>query len=397
MKLVDKLRVDHIGTHEKTVALTSGTISSLPTETPADYLLISSKPNDYSERQGGALKELFDMGISVETLEKTCEMDFRPLLPCWVSKPLTGTAFKRLVVFEPDYTSAQQSINTWKAFQAIRVFSGSNTSSKITAVLFSSGDEAMTLSVRLRMMTYAAASLAARTEASDINILVSAELEGAASAEFKELKQSYAAPPQLPSSLKREIDRIQNVNPEFKDSLRSQGVPPEEVGLTARQYEAIYNYTNFTYFFLNKVLRRGDIADPEYALFHSTIEAVSTGLSQLTKNQANDIPVARGLESFEGIENIYKVGNTAREAAYTSTTRKTDPQFSGNYVLRILGKIGKDVELITAFPGELEVLFDSATDHLIHGVNLISGETPTTEVLSGEMLPNTSNIYYSHL
>lgn len=118
------------------------------------------------------MAELDAIGVSVEALESTCEMDFRPLLPCWISSVQQGRFFKRLVVFEPQAAPNEAARKAWQVFQALRLFAGNDGPSTLALGILSTHDGTNDTMVMLRVIVFAAASLAARAPWSTISIVV---------------------------------------------------------------------------------------------------------------------------------------------------------------------------------------------------------------------------------
>lgn len=403
MEELDRLRIDHIDFDLRDLLLSRGRISELDAVDATDYLLISSRSKDYDPGQGGWVGELYEAGVSVEDLERDPVMDLRPTLPCWISKDIEslGLYFKHLVVFEPVDPVVFAAKDVWMVFQALRLFAGegAGTESDIRVavpVLSSLAGEA-DFSVMLRMIFFAAASLASRGRWGRVNIIVPDERADQARTEFSLLKDSYLSPPSEPEHIKALVVPIKAQYPGRVENV----VDASEYGLTERQALAIYHYTRYTYVFVNRALRREDVTDPDFAYFQSFIEALSSGLAKL-KNYSPGAIVARNLVAFPGVEDIYKVSNVVREAAYTSTTQNEIPVVQ-DYEILLKGQVGKNIEIISHYPEEREVLFDSAMLHLVSKVEEEEWEPlpglPLTfmVVTTDEVLPNTSNINFSHL
>ncbi|WP_459746638.1 hypothetical protein [Pseudomonas sp. 3A(2025)] len=98
------------------------------------------------------MAELDAIGVSVEALESTCEMDFRPLLPCWISSVQQGRFFKRLVVFEPLAEPNEAARKAWQVFQALRLFAGNDSPSTLALGILSTHDDANDNMVMLRVL-----------------------------------------------------------------------------------------------------------------------------------------------------------------------------------------------------------------------------------------------------
>jgi hypothetical protein len=408
MANLNSLRVDHLQPGSRVVNLSSGTLLEVLSDTPTDYLIISSKPNDYHPAQGGAVQELSDLKVSVAELEKNPAMDFRPLLPCWVSSPITTHGIGRLVVFEPHHTFIDQSTETWKAFQAVKLFSGSATPSTVAVALFTSPERTDDPSVsspkkiddpavRLRMAFYAAASLTARTESRAVNIIVPTATASSANGTFEVLKASYFETPDVPETTREKIEQLSIQHPGLKKTPAPKGVPPESLGLTERQYQALFDYTSTSYTWINRPLRAGDITAADFAYFQSSMEAISTGLAQMKNYLSNGLDLIRRLGTFPGIEDLFTVGATTIEAAYTSTSNNPDYPYNGDYQVKMLGHTGKYIAPLSNFPNEGEVLFDHGMGHLVFSIAPITDPAPMIEVRSNQVLPNTSNINFSQL
>ena len=397
MKIINSLLVDHLQPGDRTVDLRSGTLSELSTDTPVDYLIISCKPNDYNPDQGGAIKELADLNIYVSELAENPAMDFRPLLPCWISNPTSNNGIGRVVVFEPTYSFIEQSTQTWKAFQAVKLFSGNATPSTVAVALFTSDEKSANVSIRLRMAFYAAASLAARTESKTVTIVVPTAAESLANEAFEILKASYAETPNVPETVANKIKRLRASHPGLHENKLPKGVPPESLGLTERQYQALFDYTSTSFTWINRPLRAGDITAPDFAFFQSSMEAISTGLAQMKNYLSNDLDLIRRLAKFEGIEELFKIGATTIEAAYTSTSNNPDYPYHGDYQIKTLGHTGKYIASLSSFPNEGEVLFDHGMGHLVFSIEPIDEPESMIEIRSNQVLPNTSNITSSQI
>lgn len=396
MERLDTITVDHIGADLREIALYNGLLITEPAERSTDYLLIDCQPGNYSPEQGGFVAELDAIGVSVEALESTCEMDFRPLLPCWISSVQQGRFFKRLVVFEPQAAPNEAARKAWQVFQALRLFAGNDGPSTLALGILSTHDGTNDTMVMLRVIVFAAASLAARAPWSTISIVVPPSVAGSVAPEFQTLKARYLDPPLAPATVLDEIGKIKKAWPLFDRTPLKSTVPPEDIGLTERQYTMVHEYTKVLYSYLNGLLRADDITSPQYAYFHATIEALSTGLAQMKKFRVTHAPVYRYLFTFPGIEELYAVGAIAQEASYTSTSRRSG-LWSGDYRLIINSEIGKDIDVLSFYPNEDEVLFDFKMNHAIYKAELFVVPVVTTDIWSHETLPNTADIQYSHL
>ncbi|MFS2157473.1 ADP-ribosyltransferase domain-containing protein [Pseudomonas sp. Pseusp122] len=404
MERLNDLVIDHFDSDPRELVLARGSISELEQADAIDYLLISSRSRDYDPAQGGWVAELQEAGVSVELLEREPAMDLRPAFPCWISRDIAtgpGRNFKRLVVFEPVDPHVFAARDLWMVFQALRLFAGDGAGTeadvRVALPVLSSLAGQADFSVMLRMIFFAAASLASRARWRQITIIVSDERADQATADFSSLKQHYLSPPDEPEAIQALLASIKT---RYPDRLKSVA-DAHEYGLTERQALAIYHYTRQSYIFINRALSRGDVTDPEFAYFQPLIEALGSGLAALA-NYSPGVIVSRNLVAFPGVEDIYKVSNVVREAAFTSTTRDELPVVQ-DYKILLKGQIGKDIEAMSNFPEEREVLFDSAMLHLVSKVEEEEWEplpgVPITfkVVTTDEVLANTSNIHFSHL
>ncbi|TDV59688.1 ADP-ribosyltransferase [Pseudomonas sp. LP_7_YM] len=364
MDVLESLDIDHVEDDLRQLLLSRGRMSELA---GVDYLLISSRARDYDPQQGGLVGELAEAGISVEELEQDCALDLRPLLPCWISKVVQGQqgpGFKRLVVFEPVNSTQNAPYEVWTVFQALRLFAGEKAGAdadiQIALPVLSSASGEADFSVMLRMIFFAAASFASKGKWGRINIMTSNDSSALAQAEFQKHKASYLSPPREPERMKEVVASIARQFP----AVKADRPDPSELGLTPRQFQAISNYTLASYTYFNRALRANDVSDPEYIYFQASLEALSSGLAKL-ENCSSEIQLNRFINSFDGVEDIYKVSNVVREAAFTSTTRRDNLPWGGEYKLELIGHIGKDIQSISENFNEQEVLFDSAMRHLI--------------------------------
>lgn len=398
MDVLDSLGIDHIGLEKRELILSKGDVAHLYQDAAVDYLIVSSLPNNYEPGQGGWIEQLVGHGIEVSALERECSVDFRPALPCWISAPSTveqDWPFKRLVVFEPENAAQDAGSSLWKVFQAVQAFAGTDVPIRLAAPLLSTQPGQADPAVILRMMFFAAASAAARAPWVHMQILVSAAQQVQAQAEFAQLKASYIDPPT--GALGNPwLDSIK-LKCAKKARRRQDAKDPAAFGLTTRQFELLFSYTQNLYWYVNRALRADSITDPMFVQYQASIEAIGTALSQLPN--ATQWAVLRYMDIFEGIEDIYQVGTTVREMSYFSSTRNAESPTRGDYMIQ-LGhhQLGKDISRISHVPTEEEVLFDSNMHHLISATDDIEEAGRWVRyVTTDEVLPNTVNRLFSHL
>lgn len=367
MNLIDQLKVDHLPPGDRFVSLYNAA-QPYDRDSPVNYLIVRDESDEYK-----ALLEL-------TTLDR--ERDFGPELPCWISRPIHNAAdlgFERAVVFDhEDGTTAPKW--AWAPFQAMGAFNGvAHPFTATLAVPTRAGEDFL---VMLRMCFFAAAALSARLNCPEIRIVVPDRHLTDAASVFGLAKTGYEAPPSGP----------EEDGPAFVRNTCN--VAPIDFGLTERQYEAIYQYSQSSYFYINRVLRADQVAGSDYAYFQPSIEAISTGLNQL-RNYLSEQRVNRSVADFPGIWDLYQEGMIARELAYTSTTKRTRPPSSND--LRIRSTLGKDISAISFFPDEEEVLFDHDLRHLVFSI--IERQSPGLyrDIDSDESLSNSFSRKSSHL
>ncbi|WP_166361613.1 ADP-ribosyltransferase [Pseudomonas akapageensis] len=395
----DQMDVDHLGGDDREILLYVGDVFDVVADDPVDFFLVTCKLGDYSDSLANeVVYGLYRRNISVAELARRPAMDFRPFLPCWISQPIPdelNIGFRRLVVFEPEDTREDAAEQAWKAYQALRLFSGAD-ASKTLAVHVAESKE--WVSILLRMNFFAAASLGARVPWRATKLIAQNRVEETVVDEFALLKERYIRPPVgFDSELNAVVDSIASecaIPSVSVDIARA----AQELNLTERQYRAIQGYTLSDYTPLNTVLRSCKVTDPRYALNHAAIEAINTGLS-LLGNYSDEEPVHRALNWFEGIEERYSDGEISRELSFTSTTIVSfGGGGPGEYRLAIQSSIGKYIAPISVFPGEEEVLFESDMWHLVTDKEVETiGEKEITTYRSAQVLYNSTNIDSLHL
>ena len=329
MNFIDSVTIDSYYWANNELELSNAEFPADP-DTPVDYMIVSSKPRLYDPAQGGWPQALAERGVSMAALERDCAQDFRPQIPCWISKPVesaTLLGFERLVVFEPEWSEspASEAARQMSALLlAVLSFAGRATPYRIAMPLLATEFAGVDERLMMRTQFYAAASLGARAPAIKINIVVPDRQLQQAAAAFGELKTSYLNPPIAPPAWQALIAQLEK---QYPDQHRAPPLP-EGWSLTPRQYECIRQYTWLAYTFANAALRTDDIADERYATMHAFIEATSSGLSQL-ENYNSDRRLLRYAMAFPGSDDMYEDGKVAVELAYTSSSKREPPPGHG--------------------------------------------------------------------
>ncbi|OCR23145.1 hypothetical protein AFK24_20840 [Pseudomonas syringae] len=367
MNAIDEMDIDHAGSDVRKIILGSGRIDSIPEGIQPDYLAIYCRPGSYDPAQGGLVGLLAEMGVSVDAEQAAPEIDFRPTLPCWVTRDLSSVdiPFKRLLVWEPAVEEGETLLNkVEEAFQALDRTAGKRGAPFLLLPLWTEVTSD-TQSDIFRMQFYTAAALAARARWQTIYMLVNSEAADEMAELFGTMKSQYLDPPRVIPDLLEQFasfgipTRLSEVKI-HRESARQEPWP----GLTQRQHAAIYDYSQLAYLYTNRALRHNDFAHPDFIALQAYIEALSTGLASLP-NYLSAERVRRLVTIFEGIEELYVDGQLTQELAFTSTTAREQPIAGDRYQLHLKSIVGKDIADISFSPAEKEVLFDYSMRHLV--------------------------------
>lgn len=106
----------------KAVALYQGDLTHMKDGETVDYLIISALPNDYSPTPGSLIGALNSIGVSVASLAQHKAADYRTTSYCWVSQPITGQAFKRIICFEPTLSGNEAATQIPGIFTSLEKF-----------------------------------------------------------------------------------------------------------------------------------------------------------------------------------------------------------------------------------------------------------------------------------
>lgn len=148
------------------------------------------------------------------------------------------------------------------------------------------------------------------------------------------------------------------------------------------EFDAIYRYTGDDYTKINRALRTGRGSEETWRLIESLDSA-------MTRQQVPEpVIVHRGVDSrytqAQGVdinspEEMYSlIGRVLRDKAYMSTSVGARAAFSGMPVKLMVrvpaGHQAINVDGLTAFPGERELLLRRDTTYIIHSVYKVKGE-----------------------
>lgn len=128
--------------------------------------------------------------------------------------------------------------------------------------------------------------------------------------------------------------------------------------LDKTEIASINYYTGMGYGTINAALRKGDTI--ALKKFQPVIEAISSGLTKMSEKAYSGV-VYRGVSLSNEVLALYKPGSFITEKAFTSTSRAAAESFRGNTLFKILSNTGRQIDEISSFPGEAEVLFPPGT------------------------------------
>lgn len=168
-----------------------------------------------------------------------------------------------------------------------------------------------------------------------------------------EMKTHYDAMEALFGGNKASGSYIESAKSKLKSAGLEQHLTPEEaVGVIA--------YTGSHYRGVNDQLRKGQMTVPQYKLMKS----INAGLDKMPPYQGTTYRKASlSPEQFA----LYKPGMVVEERGFTSTSKNKNV-WSGSHQYTVHGKSGRDVQKISNYHNEAEVLFKSGTRFYVEKV-----------------------------
>lgn len=356
---LDSFTVDHAGGGTRTIQLCSGDITQLAPADAVDFIAVSALPGDYSPSGGSVIAALAQAGVSVQQQSTNKAADYEPTMPCWVSQDVSsvGLNFNRFILFEPANPATQAGFAIPMIFRALSCFVG-QVATSIALPMVSTGSAGADFTIILRQLSFMGAHAAALAAwpLSTIKLIVYSPSEvPTAKSVFAAVKASYASPPQAMVAYHTQVAAV----------AAPLALP---ANMTQRQYNAVRAYTGSAYSPINAALRANNLANAQYQHWEATIEAISSGLAELPPYQGLTL---RGTTLPASVIAQYRVGAIITHISFTSTSR-TSP-WGGNSQLRITSVAGSDVESISHFPSEHEVLYDYGMTDQVTQVQGASG------------------------
>lgn len=361
LKLLDSVAIDHAGSDTRTLMLCQGDLSQLAPADAVDFICVSALPGDYSPTPGSLIGALAQAGVSVQQQAQNKAADYEPTMPCWISQDVgsAGLNFRRFVLFEPPQPIATNApLDVDMIFRALGCFVG-NGATSIALPMVSTGSGGADFATIVRQLFYAAAhwgSLYA-WPLGTIKLVAYSDAQATQAQQlFAAMKTVYQNPPLAP--------------PSYAGKLPAAGAPTAiPATMTQRQYNCVRAYTgNAIYAGINAALRENSLTTNNFIYWQPTIEAISSGLANLP----NYVGLTqRGTTLPQSVIDQYKVGAIITHYAFTSSSR--DRPWSGNTLLNITSVQGKDVEALSYYPQEHEVLYDARMTDQVTAVSGPSG------------------------
>jgi hypothetical protein len=105
MKLLRRLQF-HVGKTQKSIELFSGDLSRIPMRHAVDALIVSAFAGDFKPTASSLVGALDRVGLSVAKLSGRKAVDLRQQYGSWLSKPIKGFNFSRIICIESGWIGA---------------------------------------------------------------------------------------------------------------------------------------------------------------------------------------------------------------------------------------------------------------------------------------------------
>lgn len=302
----------YYGTSARKVSLYSGDIASLTQSEAVDFLVVSAFPNDYAPFPGCTIGDLAAKGVSVKELSRDKAADYRPEIPCWISKPVSGQDYKRILVYEPSNPKKNSCAQVSYVFSAITEFMGNDVRDTKAAVsLFSTHYGGVSKKDMLTALFYAAVHWGAmKFPFKEIKIVMeedSQELKNV----FHSLKANYENMEKLNISSNYKYFADESVR-----KVNSITVRPGDV-LTKRQLFGIMMYTSGYYGTMHRILKENNRDSEEHRNHMPLFEACDTALMNI--KPYTKTPLYRGQTTMKADEREKHIpGADIATLSYTS-------------------------------------------------------------------------------
>jgi hypothetical protein len=160
MKLLSQITIPR-KRNEAAIQLLQGDLTSIPPEHATDILVVSAYPNSYEPYRETLMAALYNKGIFVGEMAENKEIDLRPQLGCWLSKPVSKEQqehfnFKQILCFEPGVKVHDDKTVVGNIFRCINTFAFEKNNNVIAMPVVASGNQKVPLNNMLPAILEAA-------------------------------------------------------------------------------------------------------------------------------------------------------------------------------------------------------------------------------------------------
>lgn len=360
MNEIDNLQV-YYRTDAREVKLFQGDITSFDSPEPFDYIAISAFPGDYSKIPGSIIAALAKRGVDISELAKDKEVSYLDSYACWISKPIEGQSFKRIICMEAPKPLGDSTFDfVTYLFSAIAEFQkGSVSDVRIALPMLCCGSGGLNVEDMLETLFYAAVHWGAMVfPFREIRLVYYGNSHSVALQKlFSDLKDKYVNLESL----------FQNQRYRYYASQALNEAAENDEYLTPRQRYAIRLYTGNYYMTMNRILRENNKKSEEYLRHKPLFEAMDTALRNLPVYTQTVYRGESALSPERKQENM--PGNHVTNLAYTSTSYMKGGFYYKKTRFDIESLTGAKVEQYSIFPNEKEVTMERQMSYLVTHAN----------------------------
>lgn len=356
MKEIDNLQV-YYRADAREVRLFQGDITSFDSSEQFDYIAVSAFPGDYSKTQGSVIAALAARGVDMSELAKDKEVSYLDSYACWISRPIEGQSFKRIICMEAPKPWGDSTFDlVTYLFSAIAEFQKGNVSDvRIALPMLCCGSGGLNTEEMLETMFYAAVHWGAMVfPFREIRLVYYGNrYDAALRNRFLDLKDKYMNLESL----------FQNRRYQYYASQALNEAVGNDEYLTPRQRYAIRLYTGNYYVTINRILRENNRKSEEYRRHKPLFEAMDTALRNLPLCSQTVYRGEKVLSPQRKQENM--PGNHVTNLAYTSTSYEKGFFYHQQTRFDIESLTGTKVEQYSMIPNEKEVILERKMSYLV--------------------------------
>ena len=359
LQVLSSVAIDHPGGGTRTLQLCQGDLTNMAPADQVNILVVSALPGDYSPTPGSLIGALNSKGVSVQQLSTNKAHNYEPVLPTWISQPITnpqpGIEFSQILVYEPanPATTSAQLIST--IFTGLQAYEGTKATT-VALPLVSTGSGGADPSLILRELFYCSAHAAAMAFPLNLIKLVIYDPSQVQPLlqQFNGYVSNYQNLPTL--SLPSPYSSIAPGCLSWAQSNAS-AFP----NMTVRQLFGVRVYTSQYYLVINPALWPNSVTNPAYIAIEPLIEAIDSGLANVA---ASPGPTYRGIQTWW---NPYTTGTNVLETGYVSTARPAGGfYYAAPIKINMTGFTCKPIFNISQFPTENEYLYHRLVTELVN-------------------------------